>query len=390
MPDPEPRSPSPGAALPQFPDVTPPPDPIQLELAQFRETLHQLTPRVLVTPALLVANIAVFVLMVISGVGLMDPTGESLVRWGANFGPLTTRGEWWRLLTCTYIHIGVLHLALNLWVLWDVGPLVERLTGNVGFAVLYTIAGIFGSTASLYWNPELISAGASGAIFGVWGALLGFLLRQRDSIPTEALVALRGSGMAFLGYNLVFGFFVRGIDQAAHLGGLAAGFLVGLVLSQPLTAAARGRRPWRNLLAGLGSVPLVVLALLFVPSGAGLFLFELERFGGVEQKVLDTYNAAVKRRDQGAITNEEFANLIERDVLPEWQAVRSRIEPLQEADAKRKRILAQLKEYCKLREESWTLLIETLRRPTPLKEAQQAERAQQAEDAAKKLGELLK
>ena len=137
---------------------------------------------------------------------LFSPRGETLVAWGANYGPLTLDGQWWRLLTCTFVHIGIIHIGLNMWVLWDIGQLVERLTGNVGFLLLYLLSGLFGSLASVYWNPEVLSAGASGAVFGAFGGLMGFVLLRGDSIPKSILGPLRNSGTSFLFYNLIFGF----------------------------------------------------------------------------------------------------------------------------------------------------------------------------------------
>ena len=95
------------------------------------------------------------------------------------------------MLTCAFLHFGIIHLAFNMWVLWQLGDLVERLVGNIGFLVLYIISGVGGSLASLLWNPMVISAGASGAVFGVGGALMGFILLRRDTIPAEVLKHLR-------------------------------------------------------------------------------------------------------------------------------------------------------------------------------------------------------
>jgi membrane associated rhomboid family serine protease len=218
--------------------------------AEFQHTLTVLTPRVYVTWVLLGVNVLVFVLMAASGVSPMEPDSPDLLRWGADFAPLTTNGEWWRMLTSTFVHIGVIHIALNMWVLAAAGPLVERMVGNVGFAVLYLVAGLTGSLASLLWNPHHVSAGASGAIFGIYGAMLGLLLRGRGSIPAEALAQLRNSGLGFLFYNLLYGMMHSRIDNAAHIGGLVGGFLCGLVLGQPLAPAARAGRPVRNVFAG--------------------------------------------------------------------------------------------------------------------------------------------
>jgi membrane associated rhomboid family serine protease len=219
-------------------------------VVEFQRTLTRLTPRVYVTPILIGVNVLVFVLMMSSGVNIGEPTIPDLLRWGADFGPMTAGGEWWRILTCTFVHIGIVHLLLNMWVLFEAGPLVERMLGNVGFLVLYLVAGLSGSVASLLWNPLLVSAGASGAIFGIYGALLSVLLRQHGSIPGKTLGQLRNSGLGFLFYNLFYGMAKENVDSAAHIGGLAGGFLCGLLLSQPFTTEALVGRRVRNLLAG--------------------------------------------------------------------------------------------------------------------------------------------
>jgi rhomboid protease GluP len=233
---------------------TPPartPDPV----AEFRRTLVALTPRVYVTPFLVATNVLVFVLMVASGVYAAKSTLEEMVAWGANFGPLTLAGDWWRLVSCTFLHFGILHLAFNMWVLLDVGPLVERMVGNIGFLLLYLVSGLCGSLASLLWHPAAVGAGASGAIFGVCGALLGLLVLHRGSVPAESLARLWKSGLAFLGYNLLYGLMDRNIDAGAHLGGLVAGFFCGCLQSRAFTPGMRVDVAARNFgVAALGLV----------------------------------------------------------------------------------------------------------------------------------------
>jgi rhomboid protease GluP len=171
------------------------------------------------------------------------------------FGPLVLGGEWWRLLTATFVHVGAVHLAMNMYVLWDAGRLMERVFGNAGFLVLYLAAGLCGSVASVAWHPMTVSAGASGSVFGVYGGLLGFLLRQRTSIPREVLQRLGRGGLVFVGLNVMIGLSVKGIDMAAHMGGLAGGFVGGLVLAHPLDPTGASKRWVRaSILAGVAAV----------------------------------------------------------------------------------------------------------------------------------------
>jgi rhomboid protease GluP len=210
-------------AQPELPDA-------RADVASFRRALYAQTPRVWVTPLLVGINVAVFIAMAAAGVDLWSPSVDSLIRWGANYGPRTTGGEWWRLLTNVFLHIGILHIGMNMLGLWQIGFLVERLLGNRGFLIMYLVSGLCGSAASLFWNPHVVSAGASGAVFGVYGLLVAYLLRNRGSIPKEILGPLQKSALFFIGLNVLFGLQIKGIDMAAHLGGLLGGFGVGLLV----------------------------------------------------------------------------------------------------------------------------------------------------------------
>jgi rhomboid protease GluP len=235
--------------------------------AEFARTLTRLTPRAFVTPTFVALNVLVFAAMAASGVNVFDPTAADLIRWGADYGPKTGNGQWWRLLTAAFVHAGLLHLLFNMWALLGAGVMVERLAGNVGFALLYLVSALAGSVASVCWHPQLVCVGASGAVFGVYGALLGFLLRCRGAVPAEALAPLRNSGAAFLVYNLAFGVLHPQVDVAAHVGGLAAGFLAGLALGQAPVPEARAGRPARNLAVGAAGFLLLLVAMVGVPPG---------------------------------------------------------------------------------------------------------------------------
>lgn len=211
------------------------PAPGTAEQRRFVAALRGSMSHAWVTRGLVVANVVVFALTALDGAGwlaLGDP--EVLYRWGANFGPATLEGQWWRLLSSMFLHAGVLHLGFNMYALWIGGRLVERLFGHVGFAALYAFAGVLGSVASVLWDPRAPSVGASGAVFGVFGALLGFLLRRRHLLPVEMLRPLRRGVVTVVVLNVLFGFVAPGIDNAAHLGGLAGGLASGLLLAPSL------------------------------------------------------------------------------------------------------------------------------------------------------------
>lgn len=211
------------------------------------------TTRFIITPMLVAMNIAYFLAMVSLGVPATAPSALDVLPFGANFGPLTINGEWWRLLASTFIHFGLLHLAINMWGLWNLGSLVERLFGNVRFLVVYLLSGLGGSAASLLWHPNVISAGASGAVFGIAGALAAFLYAARVHLQETAVRRLLPTLLIIIAANLMFGLTVPGIDNAGHIGGLVIGAVLGV--------AVRYRRAFAvaacvAALAVVGSAPL--------------------------------------------------------------------------------------------------------------------------------------
>lgn len=202
---------------------------------------------------------AVFIGMALAteGKSVMKPPSSALIAWGANFGPLTLSGDWWRLVTSMFVHIGIIHIALNMWCLWDLGALAESLYGRWTFAAIYLICGVAGSVASLAWNPVRVSAGASGAIFGIAGALIASLKLGRFSLPQAAVKSTLSSLVSFAVYNLIFGAMMGFVDNTAHLGGLVAGLIMGALI-----AVAASEREH-----GLRRFTIVVLVFLLVLGG---------------------------------------------------------------------------------------------------------------------------
>ena len=199
----------------------------------------------LVTQVIVGINVLVFVAMVLSGVSPVAPTLQQLVTWGANFAPLSLGSQPWRTLSSNYVHIGLIHIFFNMWCLWNLGRLAERIFDRWTYLLVYTASGIGGSLASLWWHPRGIGAGASGAIFGLAGALIAVLYLGKLPISKDALKPTLKSLLSFAAYNLFFGL-VPGIDNAAHLGGLAAGLGLGAVLSRSFSEPPESRGRWRN------------------------------------------------------------------------------------------------------------------------------------------------
>jgi membrane associated rhomboid family serine protease/Flp pilus assembly protein TadD len=184
------------------------------------------------THVLFGANIAVFLAMALASGSIMDFNGEVMVRFGANYGPFTLSGQWWRLLTYMFLHGGLMHIAFNMWCLWDLGALCESLYGRWTFAAMYLITGIAAGLGSVGWNPGTLSVGASGAIFGLAGALIASFYLGEFSVPKIAIQGTLRSLLFFVGFNVLFGTLSPGIDNAAHAGGLISGLILGALIAR--------------------------------------------------------------------------------------------------------------------------------------------------------------
>ena len=180
-----------------------------------------------VTSIILDLNILVFIIMFFSGINPLSPNGKELLEWGANRRFETMNGDWWRLVTSMFLHGGIMHLFLNIYGLVLAAIFVEPILGRRNYAILYMISGICGSLASIWWYSNTISVGASGAIFGLYGAILGLLLT--DAFPKGGKKGMFIMIGIYVGINLLFGL-TGGIDNAAHIGGLLSGGLLGIIL----------------------------------------------------------------------------------------------------------------------------------------------------------------
>lgn len=197
------------------------------------------------TAGLIVANLLVFGYGVLIGVNPFSPANLDILKLGANFAPLTATGDLWRLFSSMFIHIGVLHLLVNMWALYIFGSYAEFYFGRKFYAVMYLLCGLMGSIATTWWNlpaaeamlrsdlPQqlpAISAGASGAIMGLGGALLIAAWRPRADLPVGARLNLRMLITLML-INLAIGLLIPNIDNAAHMGGAATGILLAWLFS---------------------------------------------------------------------------------------------------------------------------------------------------------------
>jgi rhomboid protease GluP len=224
------------------------------------------------TYTLVAINIAVFLFMVVDGVSATAPTSIELVRWGANYGgAVLVYGQWWRLLTATFVHVGIIHLATNMWCLWNLGLLGEPLLGPLGLLCTYLLTGIAGNLLSVGVHPEVVGAGASGAVFGLAGVLILLLGSPVLPVPKAEVQRLRKSVIYFAVLNFVIGgstWFFRTsiqIDNMAHLGGFLSGLALGLFLV-PRVGSRRATYIRRQWIAYGGMLLAILLGARFIAS----------------------------------------------------------------------------------------------------------------------------
>ena len=178
------------------------------------------------TPVIVYMNMLVYLSMVISGVHPLSPNAKDLYEWGGNFGPAVSGGEWWRLATYMFLHGGAMHLIMNTFALLYVGMHLEPLLGKFRFGAAYLLTGICAALLSMYMHGNTVSVGASGAIFGMFGVFLSIL--TTNHIQKTMRKTMLRSMLFFVVFNLMMG--LQGnTDNAAHIGGLLSGFIIGFV-----------------------------------------------------------------------------------------------------------------------------------------------------------------
>lgn len=181
-----------------------------------------------ITPILINLNLLIFIIIAISSFSLMSIEGNVLVSWGANFYPNVKDGEWWRLIASIFLHSGAIHLILNLYVLYIIGLILEPEIKSTKFIILFLLLGAIASLSSLYWKQDVVSVGASGAIFGMVGIYLSLL--ATNSISEESKSFLTRITI-ITAVTLLMGVMYSSFDNAAHIGGLISGLTLGFILS---------------------------------------------------------------------------------------------------------------------------------------------------------------
>lgn len=255
-------------------------------------------------------NAVVFLAMVIAGAGFLEPGTQELLDWGASYKPDILAGQWWRLLTSMFVHIGIMHLLFNMYALWAVSVFLEPMLGKLRYIIAYICTGIFGGLLTLWWHTDnIVVAGASGAIFGLYGVF--FALLTTKLIPHEIRKDLLASIGIFVGYNLIYGL-QAGIDNASHIGGLLSGFAIGYIYYYTLGEHAL----FSKITASIAIVfaTLACMNLYLISSQDTVEFYKAyDEFAKLEEKAIEPYkNTAGK-------TAVQFKKEILQTVKPSWE-----------------------------------------------------------------------
>jgi membrane associated rhomboid family serine protease len=327
------------------------------ECETFVQELRGRTNFAVVTPAILILNVAIFICMCFSTGALSDPA--TLIAWGGSVGPRTTNGEWWRLVTSLFVHFGVLQLLANVIGFVSVGFMLERLVGPVAFAVTYMAAGVMAGVAELSAHQIAVNTGPSGAIFGVYGLLVastawGVYRPSPATIPLAALKGLVPGAFVFLTIDVL----THGLHSDGRFAGFAAGFIAGVIL----VAGVTYRRPaMQRVFATLGATAAIVILLGAPLRGLDDARADVAAVIAVEGRTADEYDAELERANDGRSTMRERIVLIDQ-IRPQLQALRARLESFDKVPREQQLLVASAIEFLKTRDESWRLRKEALRK----------------------------
>jgi len=297
--------------------------------------LHGKAAHVPVTLLLIGANLLVFLLMLGAGAGLWHSQNGVQLVWGANFGPATQDGQWWRMGSALFLHFGLVHLAMNLWALWDGGQLVERMFGHLRFSIIYFASGLSGNLLSLVvQGNEAVSGGASGAIFGVYGALLVFVWRERQQLHIHEFRWLFWGGLGFSAVSITLGLLIPGIDNSAHIGGLIAGCLLGMLFGRALTTT----NPWRRqdrIFAGTLLAGSIALLAAHIPPPAYRWSEELAARQEISQFLNEEIGIQIKWQDiirqdrERSLSLNQLAERVESEITEYYDDSLEQLSQLQ-------------------------------------------------------------
>jgi membrane associated rhomboid family serine protease len=360
------------------------------EYDAFREALRARTKHALVTPAIVALNVIVVVGMLVGARAISDP--DPLVAWGASLGMRTTNGEWWRLVTSTFVHTGTLHLLVDVAVLIQLGAVLERLAGRLAFSGVYLSAAVFAGLVNLSSRPVAVTTGATAAIFGLYGLLSALLIwqlfrRRREdlapdahdseeskfpssdvgdiasesrggdtsvTIPLIAIKRLGAGAVVFLVYSVL-----NGLAHTAELSGLIVGLAYGLVLARRV---GEKEPTTRHVGAAMVATAVIAVACAMPLRNIADVTSEITRVLATEERTAAAYQAAYGAFKKARMTAEALAQLAERTIVPELQASDLRLKALVNVPPEHQALVTDAREYLRLRCASWRARADAIRK----------------------------
>ena len=337
---------------------------------EFRDALRARTRWPLATWTILTTYVFLFIAM---GTGHDDP--DALVRWGASIGPLTTSGEWWRLVTASFLHAGFVALIVDAAGLTQPASLVERMLGHTAFTIVYLSGALLGTAIELSRHPLLVTVGPSGGILAVYGVLLALLVRGavRRSPMTIPLRALRRLAPA-AGLFLLHAVWTDVLVQPSGSVPLGLGFVFGIVLARH--APERRARADRSLAVAVATL-IIAVGIAIPLRGIVDARPDVARVVAMEDRAASDYAAAVEQFKLGALKGEAIAQMIERRIEPDLNRVQARLAALGHVPPEQQPLVSAAAEFMALRRDSWELRAKAFHKSSMrlLREADEKERA---------------
>jgi membrane associated rhomboid family serine protease len=328
---------------------------IRLEGARLWAAIRE-KPAAFVTPSIAAVNAAVFVCMLFGRGSLSNPA--TLLAWGASYGPRTTNGEWWRLVTASFIHGGFIVWIVNTIALLEVGVVLERRVGGFALWTTYAVAALLANVVNLWTDPLLATNGSSGGVCGLYGLLAAFVVTARTDDPdgTITVRAIRRLIPMTAGV-LVVNVLDTGVGNAAELAGAVVGLVLGFFVFRNVEAGQSLRRA-RLVLAGA----LILAAIAAAPlRGIVDVRPEIQRLLDLEQRTTKAYEASYSTFRKNGIDVDALARVIEGTIVPALEEADVRVKSLRGVPSEETWRIADAREYLRLREESWSLRARGLR-----------------------------
>lgn len=334
----------------------------------------------IVTYYLAAANIGVFLWMAFSGVSLLNPSAEALFHWGGSSSYSLAQGEWWRLITSTFIHSGPIHLLLNMYALCLVGPLLEFTLGKSRLLIAYFSTGILASVISCLFHADTptVGVGASGAIFGLFGILLA-LLTTRFFIQ-EARDALIKSFGVTIAMNIAYSF-RAGVDFAAHLGGVAAGLLIGYCLYLTFAFPKKSLKLSIYFLIGVIALGGTSFSIRYLKNGDNFVFYELKEKIALEHEEIVHFLSLCD-----SMSHTQGMEHLEKVIIPKAEAIKSTLKQMASLRLSKEQVKFQqfADELYSLEIEKYHLIVKSIKENTNRYESRLNELNQQCNELVKK------